>query len=138
MPMTIYKLYSAAFGDSTASLDIQLDGVIQSIHMTGRANGIDALNDGFEAEVSFLSTNSFTSNDTRGSLMIIQSCLGMLTDGGGNLSVNAQISTLMVPVAAGERVHLHAAAIGGSTGGAVHAFLFVEDKGIQRISGRRR
>lgn len=140
MPMTIYKLHfsAAATADSLASLDIQLDGEINAIHMTGKCAGADGLNDGFNAEVSFLSSNSFTSNDTRGSLMIIQSELGFLTTGGHNGSVNAQVSSLFIPVSAGERIHLHMQLNGAPTGVNVHCFLYVQDKGIARASSRRR
>lgn len=138
MPMTVYKLFATATGDSAASLDIQLDGEIMAIHMSCAPAGVDALNDGVEAEVSFLSSNSLSNNDTRGSLMIIQSALGMLTQGGNNSAVNANISSLEIPVSAGERIHLHILLSGGATSGSVHAYLFVRDKGVPRIPGRRR
>lgn len=138
MPMTIYKLYGAAAGDSIASLDIQLDGEIQAIHMTMSVNGADALNDGAESELSFLSSNTFANSDARGSLMIVQSAMGFLTQGGGNVAVNAQISSLQIPVSAGERVHLHINLAGGASSAPTQAYMFVSDKGTPRIPGRRR
>lgn len=138
MGMTIYKLYSSAAGNSVASLDIQLDGIITAIFMTGRVTGVDATDEGFEAEVSFLSTSTLTSNDARGSLMIIQSMLSLVTSGGMNSGINAGLASLEVPVAAGERIHLHISDSGSVTGRTVHAFLYVQDKGIPRVSARRR
>ncbi len=138
MPMTIYKLYAATAGDSVASIDIQLDGEIKSILMTGEASGVDAVNEGFTAEVSFLSSNGFTTNDTRGSLMTIQSRMGLSTNGGLQTAVNMGVSNLDVPVNAGERVHLHITDLGTITVRNVHAYLYVQDKGTQRIPSRRR
>lgn len=138
MPMTIYKLHASTAGDSVASLDIQLDGEIESIHMAMFAADCDALNDAALAEMSFLSTNSFTSNDVRGSLMIVQSGIGFLTQGGGNMAQNANISSLQIPVAAGERIHLHISLIGGCSSAATHGYMYVRDKGTPRIPGRRR
>lgn len=138
MPMTIYKLFASTSGDSVASLDIQLDGEIQAIHMSGEAVAADALDDGYKAELSFLSTNTFSNNDVRGSLMTIQAKLGLLTQGGGNVATNAQISSLGIPVAAGERVHLHISFAGGISAAAVFAYMYIQDKGTPRIPGRRR
>lgn len=138
MPMTIYKLFASAAGASAASLDIQMDGEIKAMHMSIQPNTMDALDDGAESEVSFLSTASWSSNDTRGSLMIVQSKLGMLTTGGGNVAINASLSSLSIPVAAGERVHLHVAVAGGTVSCPSHAYLYVEDKGLPRVPGRRR
>lgn len=138
MPMTIYKLFASAAGDSIASLDIQLDGDMMAIHMTMHVSNCDLLDDGAGAELSFLSSNSFASSDTRGSLMIIQSRLMMLTTGGGNAGVNANISSLEVPVAAGERIHMHIQLTGGASAANTHAYMYVRDKGTPRIPGRRR
>ncbi len=138
MPMTIYKLSSAAAGDSVASLDIQLDGVIRSIHMSLNPAAVDLIDDGADAELSFLSSNTFTNSDVRGSLMIIQSSMGLLTQGGSQTAVNAQISALEIPVNAGERIHLHLQHSGGTASARCHAYLFVEDKGVGRMAGRRR
>lgn len=138
MPMTIYKLYASSGGDSVASLDIQMDGTITAIHMSIKVIGIDALDDGGDAELSFLSTNSFGSNDVRGSLMTIQCKVGLLTQGGGPASANAQVSSLEIPVAAGERIHMHIAFTGGPVSAPTHGYLYVADKGIARLPGRRR
>lgn len=138
MPMTIYKLFGSTGGDSIASLDIQMDGEIKSIHMTCRANGVNAADEGMVAEISFLSTNTFGANDARGSLMMIQTNVGLLTSGMGPSAINASISSLEIPVAAGERVHMHISDFGTLTGRDAHAYLYVQDKGIARIPGRRR
>ncbi len=138
MPMTIYKLYGAASTDSVASLDIQLDGVITSMLMTGMCAGVNALDEGMQAEISFLSSNTFGSNDVRGSLMTMQIRSGMLTSGMGNMCDNINISSVNIPVNAGERIHLHIRDAGTLTGRVVHAYLYVEDKGVSRLSSRRR
>ncbi len=136
--MTIYKLHTTSSGDSVASLDIQLDGIIQAIHMTMRLTGVNGLNEGQEAEISFLSTSTFGVNDVRGSLMIIQSQTGFLTSGMANVATNSQVSSLEIPVNAGERIHMHTNDVGAPGGRSVHGYLYVADKGILRQAGRRR
>ncbi len=137
MPMTIYKLFGSVSQDSSATIDVQLDGEIQSILMTTDCSGADALNDGMRAELSFLSTNSFGTNDTRGSLMMIHNRMGILTQGGGNMDNNFSVSGLEVPVNAGERLHLHISHQGGATG-TCHAYVYIRDKGVTRTPPRRR
>lgn len=138
MPMTIYKLYGTAATDDCASLDIQIDGIITAIHMTALAMGVNAADEGLYAECSFLSTNTFSANDARGSLMIIEVVSGMLTSGMGMMAANASIASLEIPVAAGERIHMHISDIGTLSSRNAHAFLYVLDKGTPRIPGRRR
>ncbi len=138
MPMTIYKLYASEAGDSVANLDVQLDGIITAILMTCEARGVDSINEGIRAEVSFLSINTFITTDTRGSLMIIQSISGLLTSGMLNTATNMNVSGLEVPVAAGERIHLHIADVGTLSARAAHAYLYITDKGIARPAARRR
>lgn len=138
MPMTIYKLYADGAGDSVASLDIQIDGIITSMMMTTVPLGVNVLDEGVQAEVSFLSSNTFTTNDARGSLMMLNSCLGAITTGGCNTAMNCAISSLEIPVSAGERIHLHILDIGTVTDRATHCYLYVLDKGTPRTPGRRR
>lgn len=138
MPMTIYKLWSDQVGDSVASLDVQLDGNITSILLACQAGGVDVLNEGVSAEVSFLSSNTISSNDVRGSLMAIQSRLGAITTGGMNTAQNISVSTLYIPVNAGERIHLHIEDIGTLASRTAFCYLYVEDKGTGRTAGRRR
>lgn len=138
MGMTIYKLYSGTAGDSVASLDIQLDGEIESILMSCDASGVNLMDEGVQVEVSFLSTNTFAVNDSRGSLMIIQSRSGLLTSGALNSAINMSVSALGVPVAAGERIHLHILDIGTISGRTGMAYLYVRDKGVSRMAPRRR
>jgi hypothetical protein len=138
MAMTIYKLYANASGDSVASLDVQLDGEIMALHMSAQAIGVNAADEGVTAELSFLSTNTFNANDVRGSLMIVSVVSGMLTSGMGKMADNSQISSLEIPLNAGERIHLHVLDIGTLTGRSCQAYLYVRDKGVSRTPGRRR
>lgn len=138
MPMTIYKMFANTAGDSQASSDVQLDGTIRAMLMSARFDGCDGLNDGGQAECSFLSTNSFAANDVRGSLMMLQSTSGMLTSGMLQTAMNIDISSLEIPVNAGERIHLHTALFGGATAIEVHVYLYVLDRGVARTAARRR
>jgi len=105
---TVYKLYdtSAADQDAAASVDIQEDAVIEGMAYTMLTISADALNDGGRFEISFASTNGFTSNDTRASIGGGVCGQSFLTSGGGPTFANGYIP-MQVAVAAGERIYLH-------------------------------
>lgn len=138
----IYKLEGTGTGGATSndvvSVDIQNDGLIEGVWVQVTATGMDALNDNCRAEVSFLSTNTFGTNDTRGSILIVSAFQSFLTSGGG-LSGGQGFVTFAkgIPVVAGERIHCHTT---GSTGvtPTVTAFLYVRTTSNARSSGRRR
>ena len=137
--MSIYKMFNsfAASADSGASLDIQFDG--QLVVIDWNVNGdFDADLERYEIEVSFLSTNTFSSNDSRGSL----SQVGARAAAAGTPaslvvdSTQKVVTGLDIPVVQGERVHLH----GSITGlGVVAAtvYLHVNDRAATRIRRRR-
>jgi len=107
--MSVYKMYGLSTGgteDSVASLDIQFDGVITAIH--GALYGdLDADTEAAAVEVSFLSSNTFATNDARGSLITLGSKMSLTTSGVAMHAVNSGVSNLNIPVTGGERVHLH-------------------------------
>lgn len=133
--MSIYKLFGAGSGgteNSLASLDIQNEGVIVGI-WGSLLGDLDADTETLSVEASFLSTNTIASNDARGSLFL----LSAQTAGAANfLSQNAGISGLAIPVAAGERVHLHVVASAGVTCSA-HIYLHVNDGASAELRRRR-
>lgn len=138
MAMTVYKLYAGAVGDSAASLDIQLDGEIEAIMMGVEASGVQAADEGVAAEVSFMSTSSFTVNDTRGSLMMLQYRVGLLTSGMAPAGSHMAVGNLEIPVGQGERIHLHVTDFGTVTARRAWAYIYVRDRGIARTPTRRR
>ena len=138
----IYKLFGAvpnnATTDSIASLDIQEDGFITAVAMYIDPSTLDAVDDEVRCEVSFMSSNTFTVNDTRGSIFQHGVSQQFLTSGGGMGSLNASISGLLVPVEGGERVHLHSLSVLGGSGSSVTVYLYVEDSQDTKQRPKRR
>jgi len=126
----IYKLFGNVLAgvvtDSMASADIQNTGHITALAFNVDADGMDALNDHAKLEVSFMSTNTFTTNDVRGSVAMHGVTLQFLTTGGGIGSNSLSISGLSIPVEAGERIHLHSSASAGVTAGGT-CYLYIDD-----------
>lgn len=137
--MSIYKLRGPGTGgteDSIANLDIQFDGEI--VAMLGTLSvDLDADAETSAVEVSFLSTNTFGVNDTRGSLFMMRIQASELTAVGHNLgAVNNSVSGVRIPVTAGERIHMHIT----STAGVVctaHVYMYVNDGTPSELRRRR-
>lgn len=136
--MSVYQLYGsgAASADGVASLDIQFDGDIVAWHASAQQSAADALSDGYAWQASFISTSMFASNDARGVIGNVNSRLGLLTSGGGNMATNTGMSGLNVPVVAGERIYLHLSVLGGGSS-ACTWLLYVLDSADVNIRRRR-
>ena len=138
--MSVYKLYGSApanaITNALASLDIRVDGTITAVYMNISPNGMDALNDAVNCECSFGSTNSFTTNDVLGSLMMLSIIQQFLTSGGGVSGSQASMGNLNIPVFAGERVHVHTQTSSGVTADCT-CYLYVDD-GVELKAQRRR
>lgn len=134
--MTIYKLYNefTSSADSGALLDIQFDGVITAIDWNVRAD-LDADTEAYNVELSFLSTNTFTVNDSRGSISMV-GAQASGTPGFIDHVVAKGLSGLAIPVTAGERVHLHGT-LAGTASVRAHCYLHVEDRADPRLRRRR-
>ena len=135
--MSVYKLFNsfAASADGAASLDVQFDGVITAVDWSVRAN-LDADDEFYVCEVSFLSTSTFSANDARGSISMIAEQAGLLTSGAMVTNGNKAVAGMRIPVNAGERIYLHGQL---SVTGAVTAqvYLHVEDTSDPRLRRRR-
>jgi len=136
--MSIYKLHNAftASADSGASLDIQFDGLITVVDWACRAD-MDADAESFGAEVSFLSSSTFVTNDSRGSISMVRGQAGGAEAAGFSwVGVNKSVSGLRIAVAAGERIHLHGV-LGGSADLVATCYVHVEDTSDPRLRRRR-
>jgi len=130
----IHKLFSSVAGDAAASLDIREDGRITGILLVLAGTG---LSDGsiLRAEVSFASTNGFSSNDTTAALVGNEVAYEFTTSGGSLFGATIFVP-LDEPAQAGERLYLHA--FGTSVvGPRFTAFVYTDAKG-SRPSVRRR
>lgn len=138
--MTLYKLFTSqvASVDAAAQLDIVGDGVITAMWGYSTMETADALNDGFDFEVSFASTSGFQSNDTRASIFGIGARQNFLTSGGGAPTAALSVSGVRIPVLAGERLYMHTLENGSITGGRGTFWMFVDDGLDVRPSPRRR
>ena len=137
--MSIYKLRGAGTGgteDSVASLDIQADGFITAMSGWLRAD-CDADGDSMTAEISFLSTSTVASNDTRGSLFMVALHAIQVSAASTILaSDNHSVSGTRIPVSAGERVHLHLVGTAAIVSTA-NIYIYVEDSLDPQFRRRR-
>jgi len=137
--VSVYKLAGAATGgteDGLAQLDVQFDGVITAI--SGAMRWTATTNaDYAQAEVSFISTNTVGSNDTRGSLFQMKDQIRIGAEGTSKTSVNYSVGGLAIAVNAGERLWLHTVTSTGEPA-TVDVYIYVEDgQGVQ-VPNRRR
>ncbi len=137
--MSIYKLYGAGSGgteNGLAQADVQFDGEIVAVYGSAWAD-LDADGEVCQAELSFLSQNSINVNDARGSLLIVSINTTYVTAASGvGTFANAGISGLFIPVAAGERLWLHAVASAGATSN-LHMYAYVRDASQTTLRRRR-
>lgn len=104
--MTNYKLYSAATAtaDGSASLDVVQDGKIQGISFVIAGLAGAGVNGRGRCEVSFASSSSFVTNDTRN--QICQCSFSMPVNTGGFNQV-AYFALPDIQANQGERIYLH-------------------------------
>ena len=124
----IYGMYAnaTATANSIASIDIQSSGYITGMLMFMQPSGHDALNDQSKFELSFKGSTSLDTNDVRGQLFVAGVSQQFLTQGGGIGGNTVTVSGVKIPIAAGERIHLHAGIAGGGTC-QCNVILYVED-----------
>lgn len=141
MADVVYKMYGTAgagTNDSVVQIDVQADGVIDVLYLDLTATGMDALADLATVEIGFGSTNTFTSNDVRSSIATVELAQNLLTNGGGAQGKSVTIPfSRGIPVAAGERIHMH---IFASTGVTVRAraYLYTIVRSLSRARSRNR
>lgn len=137
--MSVYKLAGTGSGgteDQVGQLDIQFAGTITAIHGT-LAGDLDADGNVLRAEASFISSNSFGSNDARGSVFEM-TMMGVNAGAGGfvNFTESSGVGPVDIPVIAGERMWLH---IEGPTSTVSHAaiYIYVQDGASPDVRRRR-
>lgn len=136
----VIGMYGAITGDTQdalAMIDIPQDGFIIGIDWDLHAS-LDAA-ETVNAELSFIATNQFTTNDVRGRLSSI-SCQADVVTAVGVVSTGLQkwLGSFDISVAGGERLFLHTLATTGVTG-AIRCNLFIDfTGGTTRRSARRR
>lgn len=138
----IYKLFgavpNAATTNGIATLDLQDDGFITAVLMYIDPSTLDAVDDEVRGEVSFMSTNTFAVNDTRGSIFMHGVSQQFLTSGGSAGNLTQTLGGLLIPVEAGERVHLHSLSVAGGSGSSITCYLYIEDTQETKQRPKRR
>lgn len=137
----IQKIFvnAGATADDVAAIDVPADGFIESIFWHVRGTGMDALDDTVRFELSFGSSSTFNTNDSRISILDVSVTQQFLTSGGGVQGESGFMGNVNIPVFAGERIHVHYTESGTPSSGTFHAYLYYSARGAApRRSTRRR
>jgi len=128
---------------ATASIDVPADGTIRAITLgMSFQDATPAISDALSAELTFLSTPQFLTNDARGSLC--QTGFNVAFQDAARLVLQGVpfcvLTPIAVAVAAGERIFLHIQASGADDiDGTATAYLFIDDGlDVGRAQIRRR
>lgn len=126
-------ILAGAVTDDIAAIDIPDDGIIRAIggalygiYATPATGSIQIL-----SEISFLSTNQFGANDSRGTLagLVVAGTI-LSTEGGYNLSEFGNIVFPDgIPINAGERIHLHGSSSAANLTAVASYLLYIQSKG---------
>jgi len=141
--MSVIKMYVdvAAATYEAAQIDIPADGTLYAFNMqilVGDATPVN--NESVFAELSFISSPQFASNDSRGSIGQVGvggyqalAATTVIIDGAWTMAM----SGLNIHLNAGERIYLHATP-GGSITATVVAYMYIDDGMDQPRAVRRR
>lgn len=133
------QMYATASGDSAANIDVPADGDIIGYAIFLSGNTIDAGGDGIESELSFGSSNQLTTNDARnviGSHGILGNDIQTAETFRSSDAITISFHGDGIPVAAGERIHMHIKVTGGAVIKVVRAILYFRFAGTLRVRRR--
>jgi len=132
----IYNMYAAVASstDSAATIDIREDDTITCVYLNPA--GI-AISDGsaYVVQLSFASTNQFTSNDAASAIITYRREFELMTSGAAAIDTHV-VLPCNIPVQGGERIHLHIL-VSTMSGCNVRASLHTS-KGTRAVTSRRR
>lgn len=142
--MSIIKMAGSVTGitASSVSIDVPAKGVIRTIALGAVfADASPVTGEGLTVELSFLSTNQFSTNDARGSLCQVAQ-VPVFVDA-ARIALSGTPICILTPiaieVAAGERVFMHMVGGGASVVVTAVAYLFIDDGiDVARAQTRRR
>jgi hypothetical protein len=142
--MSIIKMFNTVTGVTSAatSIDIPAKGIIRLITLGALfADASPVIGEGMTAELSFLSTAQYTTNDARGSLCQVAQAVSFAD--AARIVLSGTPFCLLAPIAiivnAGERIFLHAVGGGASVVISASAYLFIDDGiDVARAQVRRR
>lgn len=126
------KMYSTG---TSAQIDIPMSGDLIGIQWAMQSDA-DADGDYYQAQVSFRSAASYTTNDDRGVISEVVAQFQLVTSGAVVNHINTYIPLPDIPIAAGERLYLHVDSTGGVTCSVRAILHFSFD--IDKVASRRR
>lgn len=140
MPLEMLGMFGAGTGgnqDAIANIDIPQDGLLVGVDWDVRID-MDADAEVFDAELSFIATSQFFTNDTRGRISSVSAIQTVLDATGGQLgTIQKFVPILDLILHGGERLFLHiisSTGVGGNTRCTLH---FVGGTTTPRRSARR-
>lgn len=133
----MYGLIAGDTQDALASIDVPQDGFITGVDWDVSAD-MDADSEALQIELSFIASNQVNINDVRGRLSGVSAEISLTTSGIASTSIQKFVGPMDVPVAGGERLHLHSVASSGVTG-AIRCNVHLDSaRAPTRRSARRR
>ena len=140
MPTDIIGMFAAGTGgteDAAGQIDIPRDGFITGVDWDARAL-LDADDENFNVELSFIATNQLSTNDVRGRISSISLNMTITTSGVATPYTAKWVGPLDLVVAGGERVYLHVVSSAGVVSVTRCNLHFEPGTGTPRRSARRR
>ena len=138
----VIHMSTATLGDAGATIDIPQDGQIVGVNMNIAPLDLDTSGDSFRAELSFIATAQFTTNDARGIIASMEA-VG-LVEGTPGSAVNAAMQNHVnlqpdgIAVSGGERLFINSTVSTGVTGRiTLDIYLRVGRRASPRRSRRR-
>ncbi len=133
----LYGVSTGAVENGIAQIDIPQDGFILGLEWDGHAL-LNATDEFFAAELSFIATNQLTTKDVRGRISSISSQIHLLTSGIGTNSLQKYVDLKELAVAGGERLFMHFSSTAGVVATMRCNIHFEMTGGSTRRSARRR
>lgn len=137
----IYKLFgtiTAAAADGLASFDIVRPGHIVGLWGSVDPGPIQVNAEGYMMEISFASSNGFTTNDTKSSLYYWRQQLAFATSGNTRCADQIQVPGMKIAVQVGERIYMHVGLIGTPVTAFVGVVYLAVESGMGGGSRQRR
>ena len=140
MSIEVIGMYAAGAGgteNAVAQIDIPQDGFMLGLDWDGYAL-LNAVNEKFGAELSFIATNQLSTNDVRGRISSVSAGIHILTSGIGTVWIQKYVDLKELVVSGGERLYIHMDSTGGVISELRCNLHFEMSGGSTRRSARRR
>ena len=140
MSVEVIGLFAGGTGgtqNAVAQIDIPQDGAILGLDWDSHAF-FDAALEFLQAELSFIATSLFQTNDVRGRISSVSSAMHLLTSGVTVVSIQKYVDLKELLVSGGERLYIHLNSTSGVVSQTICNMHFEMAGGSARRSARRR